>query len=62
MNYAIAFLAAILAFSAIYWYIAGRRFYTGPLIEADINEDSSQTRSSEDVVEKRMQEKGEIVS
>jgi len=63
MNYAIAFLGAILAFSLLYWFIAGRKFYTGPLIEADIGEDSSQTRSSEeDVVDKRTAEKGEIIS
>lgn len=62
MNYAIAFLGAILAFSLLYWFISGRKFYTGPLIEADVNEESSQTRSSEeDVVDKRTAEKGDII-
>ncbi len=42
MNYAIAFLGLILIFAAIYWVISGRKFYTGPLIEADIAENSSQ--------------------
>ena len=42
MNYAIAFLGLIFLFAAIYWIISGRKFYTGPLIEADIVEDSNQ--------------------
>lgn len=41
MNYAIVYLAGILAFAAIYWYIAGRKFYTGPLIEAEVDESAS---------------------
>ena len=39
MNYAIAFLGLILGFSTIYWYISGKKFYTGPVIEA-ADEDS----------------------
>ena len=42
MNYAAAFLALILFFAIIYWYIRGRNFYTGPLIEAIVDENSSQ--------------------
>lgn len=42
MNYAIAFLALILLFAAIYWYAGGRRFYTGPIVEA--MDSDSQTR------------------
>jgi hypothetical protein len=34
MNYASAFLVLILVAAASYWYISGRRFYTGPIIEA----------------------------
>ncbi|KAL9579287.1 MAG: hypothetical protein Q9212_005196 [Teloschistes hypoglaucus] len=41
MNYAIVFLAAILVFAAIFWYLTGKKFYTGPLIEADIDENAS---------------------
>ena len=50
MNYAIVYLAGILAFSTFYWVIRGKKFYTGPLIEADINEDdgSQAERSSDD--------------
>jgi len=48
MNYAIVYLGGILFFSMLYWVVRGRKFYTGPLIEAEINEDSSQTRSSDD--------------
>lgn len=41
MNYAIAFLGGILIFSAIFWYISGKKSYTGPLIEADVQENAS---------------------
>jgi hypothetical protein len=34
MNYASVFLVFILACAAIFWYISGRRYYTGPIIEA----------------------------
>ncbi|KAL8659465.1 MAG: hypothetical protein Q9226_000424 [Calogaya cf. arnoldii] len=40
MNYAIAFLGAILIFSTIFWYAGGRRYYTGPF-EAEIDEKAS---------------------
>ncbi len=41
MNYAIAFLGLIFTLAAIYWVISGRKFYTGPVVEADIVESSS---------------------
>ena len=41
MNYAIAFLGLIFVLAAIYWVISGRKFYTGPVVEADIIESSS---------------------
>ncbi|KAL8692848.1 MAG: hypothetical protein Q9218_002198 [Villophora microphyllina] len=41
MNYAIAFLGAILLFAAIFWYLTGKKYYTGPLIEAEIDENAS---------------------
>lgn len=54
MNYAIAYLMGILIVSVIYWFIHGKKFYTGPLIEADINEANSQVgRSSDDETSKK---------
>ena len=41
MNYAIAFLGAILIFAAIFWYLTGKKYYTGPLIEAEVAENES---------------------
>ncbi|KAL8772975.1 MAG: hypothetical protein Q9209_001995 [Squamulea sp. 1 TL-2023] len=46
MNYAIAFLGAILIFSAFFWYIGGRRYYTGPVVEAEINENAFRERGN----------------
>jgi len=40
MNYAIAFLGAILLAAIAYWYVGGKRWYTGPLIEAEVLVDS----------------------
>lgn len=40
MNYAIVFLAAVLIASTAYWYIGGRKWYTGPLVEAKVVNDS----------------------
>lgn len=39
MNYAAVFLVFILGASTVYWYISGRKFYHGPLIEAQAGED-----------------------
>lgn len=44
MNYAIAFLGLIFVFAAVYWLISGRKFYHGPLVEADIAVDTSPGR------------------
>lgn len=41
MNYAIAFLALVLLAAAVYWFAGGRRFYTGPLTEADVIDGAS---------------------
>ncbi|QIW94681.1 hypothetical protein AMS68_000199 [Peltaster fructicola] len=40
MNYAIVYLSGILVISGIYYAIAGRKYYTGPLIEAEIVDES----------------------
>lgn len=63
MNYAVVYLGAILFFSMLYWFIRGKKYYTGPLIEAEVGEDSSQqTRSSNEEDFNRKTEKyGEIV-
>jgi hypothetical protein len=44
MNYAIVYLAGILGFALVYWFIQGRKFYTGPLIEAEVQLDSDDGR------------------
>jgi hypothetical protein len=36
MNYAVAVLFLVLFFSVIYWFAAGRKFYTGPRTHAHI--------------------------
>lgn len=46
MNYAIVYLVGILFFSTIFWYATGRKYYTGPIIEAEVLDD--QVRSSDD--------------
>jgi len=38
MNYASVFLVFILGCAALFWYISGRRYYTGPIIEAQAEE------------------------
>jgi amino acid permease (GABA permease) len=35
MNYASVFLVFILGCAAIFWYISGRKYYSGPVIEAE---------------------------
>jgi hypothetical protein len=39
MNYAIAFLVAILVAAMVYWFLRGRNFYTGPVVEAQFMHD-----------------------
>ena len=57
MNYAIAYLGGILLFSTIYWFAQGKKFYTGPLIEAEIDSGFEGERSSEEAAEKVQREK-----
>lgn len=62
MNYAIVYLFGILFFSLLYWFVRGRKYYTGPLIEADIDEqDSQNNRSSDEVVDEKTEKHGNII-
>lgn len=36
MNYAVAFLAFVLLCAAVFWYLGGKKYYTGPVIEAEV--------------------------
>lgn len=46
MNYAIAFLSLILLAALIWWYAGGRKYYTGPIKEAVVLDDSFDARDS----------------
>lgn len=48
MNYAAVFLVAILGFSTFYWFLGGRKWYTGPLIEAEVEGDSGSSQGGLD--------------
>lgn len=43
MNYAAVFIAFILGAAAVYWYVSGRKFYSGPIVEAQMGETDSQS-------------------
>lgn len=61
MNYAIVFLGGILFFSTLYWFIQGHKWYTGPLIEAELEEDSDAVdRNSDEGIEKKGEPQREI--
>lgn len=61
MNYAVVYLGGILFIAGVYWIIRGKKFYTGPLVEADINEDDSQADRSSDEVNHKTEKYGQIV-
>jgi amino acid transporter len=46
MNYAVAFLGLILLAALIWWYAGGRKYYTGPIVEAVVLEESFDARDS----------------
>lgn len=48
MNYAIAFLGLILLSALIYWYARGRKFYHGPIIEAQVGEEIEESGSGDE--------------
>ena len=61
MNYAIVYLGGILFFALLYWFVRGKKFYTGPIIETEIDEGSMEERSSDDEVNTKTEVYGEIV-
>ena len=42
MNYAIAFLGLIFFAATIYWFVSGKKHYTGPIVEAEVADSSSE--------------------
>jgi len=46
MNYAAVFLVFILLAAAVFWYAGGRRYYTGPIVEAQADDASESDRIS----------------
>jgi hypothetical protein len=46
MNYAVVYLVAILLFSTLYWVIRGKKYYTGPRLEVQVNESDSEDRNT----------------
>ena len=57
MNYAIAFLGLILLAALIWWYLGGRRYYTGPITEAVIIEEDDVRDVSSQENEKNIEAK-----
>jgi len=56
MNYASVFIAFILVCSTIFWYTNGKKFYTGPIIEAQVDEDSQSDHIVASIEKKGAQE------
>jgi len=52
MNYAAVFLVAIFVAAYLYWFLGGRKWYTGPLVEAEITPDSDSHDGSHHGLEK----------
>lgn len=52
MNYACVFLAFILLCAAVFWYAGGRRYYTGPIVEAAANDSEEDNSGLSDHKEK----------
>jgi amino acid transporter len=48
MNYAIVFWGFILLCALVFWYISGKKYYTGPLIEAEMTEEDVAEGSGSD--------------
>ena len=46
MNYAIVFLAFILLCAMVWWYIRGKKVYTGPVVEAEVLDEEVDSSTS----------------
>jgi hypothetical protein len=46
MNYAIAFLGLVFLAAYVYWFISGKKFYTGPLTETQFVEGESREKEN----------------
>lgn len=57
MNYAIVYLGGILFVALLYWVVRGRKFYTGPLIEAEVTTEIDS--NSDEGGEKKQREYGQ---
>ena len=60
MNYASVFLLAIFVSAAVYWYAGGRRWYTGPIIEAEVMPEGDHSGTPPDYSEKKLEHSSEI--
>ena len=47
MNYAIVFLVFIIVCAIVWWVLGGKKYYTGPLIEAEVVSDASSSEGRE---------------
>jgi amino acid permease (GABA permease) len=56
MNYASVFLVFILGAAALFWYIGGRRYYSGPIIEAEAEDSDSNMHNAPSPVKKEKNE------
>lgn len=61
MNYAAVFLVFILLCSAVFWYISGKKYYTGPIVEALGNESEAE-HSGHSIVGSTKIEKSEMAA
>lgn len=48
MNYASAFLALIFIAATVYWWAGGRKWYTGPITEAEVVEEEREAQMAND--------------
>ena len=56
MNYVTVLMAATMLFATIYWYAAGRKYYTGPRVKAQLlvgmeNGDSSSNEEKKAIID-----------
>jgi hypothetical protein len=56
MNYASVFIVFILLCATVFWYISGKKYYTGPIIEAHVDEDSQSDHIAASIEKRREKE------